>query len=683
MLPLNPAQIPQVYRKAMEALQAGRPDEALALFGQIVAARPATPEAHFQIGRIHAAAGRPDQAETALRKALKLKPEEPAIWRALAGVLSGGKRRKLEREARAAGISLGSDETAALLQMIASGRAAEAEKRAAALVLADPAAAGPAHALGAARSAQGKWPAALAALERALEADPGNLGARALHAEALVETGQWSRAGPALDEAARAGADVARPLARFMTETCRPEEAAKVLAEAARRRPGDGRLQRDLARALAALRQPAEARAAADRAVRLGGHPIGTLADLADRLSRENEAGAALAILDELLAAHPEEVPLLVQRAQTLQTGGELDRARADLRRAAQLDPGFAETYRAYTAGTRMTADDPVLAALGQALARRDLPKSARRVMSFAMSKAMADLGRDAEMADHLHRANRLMHEEFPYGFRADLDRARATVAEYDRHLKGRDPSGPGDTVLFVCGLPRSGTTLVETILSAHSRVVAAGELSFLGQALAPVHDLLGRDIRPGDEALDQAGRRYVAAARRRTGAADIFTDKAISTFFRIGHAALALPNAQFLVLRRDPRDVGLSIYRNMFPEGLHRFSTDLRDIGRYIWLHEALVAFWAREFPERVHWVDYEALTSEPAPQIRALVAAAGLDWEDACLAPEKADRPVPTLSFAQVRQPIYRSSVAGWRRFEHILGPLVEGLETEISLG
>jgi hypothetical protein len=130
-------------------------------------------------------------------------------------------------------------------------------------------------------------------------------------------------------------------------------------------------------------------------------------------------------------------------------------------------------------------------------------------------------------------------------------------------------------------------------------------------------------------------------------------------------------------VLRRDLRDTGLSLWRNMFPEGLHRYAYDQTAMARYIRLHEALVEFWAGRLPDRVHIVDYEALTDDPEPVIRKLIDFTGLPWDDACLAPQLARRSVATLSFAQVRQPIGRGSVAGWRRFEAGLGDLIAELD------
>jgi hypothetical protein len=312
---------------------------------------------------------------------------------------------------------------------------------------------------------------------------------------------------------------------------------------------------------------------------------------------------------------------------------------------------------------------------LAEQLGRADLPPRTRRVLSFAAAKFAADRGDAEAETAHLDRANRLMAQAFPYSFEADLSAGRAFAGDWP-HLEGMETGGPDDAIVFVTGLPRSGTTLAESVLAAHPDVTAGGEMPFMSRALAPAIEGL-RAGTPDPGRFAEAGRLYLKAAGRRTGAEGVIADKAISTFSRIGHVAAALPNARFVVLRRDPRDTGLSLWRNMFPEGLHRYAYDQVQMARYIRLHEALVDFWAARLPGRVHVLDYEALTAAPEPEIRRLVEFCGLDWDDACLAPETAQRNVATLSFAQVRKPIGRGSVAGWRRFEAGLKDLIAELD------
>ncbi|AHM04342.1 hypothetical protein roselon_01989 [Roseibacterium elongatum DSM 19469] len=682
MLPPNKSQVPALYQQALKLQQAGQLTEARGIYERVLLVVPGQAEVLFQLGRIEAQLGDAAKSEGYLRKALKAKPTEAAIWQALHGVLEGPARQKLAREALKARVPLGLPaEVQPILKQIAQGQAEVAEKRALALAKAAPLAAAPPHALGVARMARGHWAAAIKPLEAALARDPANSVYKGDLARALARVGQPRRAEALMHEAMAAGHSMARPLARLLRDTCRADAAAKLLVKAAGAQPRDVDLQMELASVLAELRRPDEARRALETAIKAGGARRSLTARLAQDLETAGEGAAARALLDALLAREPAEPGLLTQRAQLRQTCGDLAGAETDLAAALAADPSYAEAYRAYANGRRIEGDDPVLSRMEAQLGRPSLDARARRTLGFAAAKAMHDLRRYDEAADHLARANRLMASAFPYGFEADLAEARLLVSEWRATLQGLTPEGPDDPVLFVTGLPRSGTTLAETILAAHSRVTPAGELPFLYRALAPAIDAL-RSGSGGATDFAEAGARYLAAARRRSGAADIIADKAISTFSRIGHAAMALPGARFIVLRRDPRDVGLSLWRNLFAEGQHRYAYDLAQMGRYIRLHDALVRFWSEALPERVHVLDYEELTARPESQIRALIAFAGLEWEGACLSPETADRAISTLSFATARQPIGRDAVAGWRHYETALAPLLSALETEVSL-
>lgn len=396
-------------------------------------------------------------------------------------------------------------------------------------------------------------------------------------------------------------------------------------------------------------------------------------------LRRQATTPGAEAIIEAALAEN-KTAALLTHRAQLRQSKGNMVEAEQDLTAALDLDPTFGEAFRAYANARKIAAKDPIEAPLAAALSRPDLGRSDRRIMHFAAAKIAADQKRYGDVFPHLETANRLMAEAYPYGFDADQTEARALMADWEA-LKDLSPDAPDDPVVFVTGLPRSGTTLVETILAAHGEVSAGGEMPFLGRALAPAMEAL-RNGRADPDLFATAGTRYLASARRKAPGAKVIVDKAISTFSRIGHASRALPGAQFVLVRRDPRDIGLSLYRNMFPEGLHRYAYDLSAMGKYIGLHDALVAFWQSVLPDRVHVIDYEALTAAPEPEIRNLLDAVGLPFDPACLAPEASGHRIQTLSFAQARQPIGTGSVAGWKRYEAELKPLIDALEMGVNL-
>ncbi len=683
MLPINPARVKALYAQAMAAQKAGRLDQALALYGQVLGLRPDLAEAQFQVGQIHTTRGHKAKAEAAFRKALKSRPREPAIWQALAKTISGGALKKLRAEAARAGVALdGEPDISGLLARVQGNEAEAAEAEALALVRQFPNAARPALALGAARAGQKKWGLALPALEKAAERDPASPMAQVLLGEVLLQMGQVFRAEEALLAAKRLGADVAIPLARLLRDTCRDGAAEKTLAAAVASNRRNTRLLTDHAMALAALRRPKEARRVAEKAIAAGA-PAVMRVQLAAAMSAEGDVEAALAATDAALARDPGNTDMLTLRGQLLQSGGDFEAAREALMQAVTSGADAAEAIRSYVSGGKLAAGDPILSVLEARAGDLSLPTASRRTLAFAMAKALEDLGRHDEVFGHLHRANRLMKSEFPYRFENERSHVQAVLDAY-RVLKGRDLEGiaPQDAPIFVTGMARSGTTLVETILSAHSEVTAGGELPYLSKAMARVIDMANLAPDRIGDAMARAGNDYITTARRRTGTDGIFTDKAISTYARIGLAAMALPNARFIVLKRDPRDVGLSIYRNMFTPGTHLYASDLGDIGRFIRQHDAFVEFWGNEMPDKVHVVEYEALTADPEPVIRNLVAAAGLEWQEACLEPHKATRQVATLSFAQVRQPIYRASVAAWKRYENELTPLFEALEKPVVL-
>ncbi|MEM9320425.1 MAG: sulfotransferase [Pseudomonadota bacterium] len=507
-------------------------------------------------------------------------------------------------------------------------------------------------------------------------ADQAHLGANAW-AESGILAGE-----PVLQMSLRAGAEAARlPLARLLLAACRPEEAETVLSAA---KDKTAEIWSLLATIRARLLHPDAAAKAAKGAIDAGANPLRMQVDLASALWQNGELDRAISVIETAIAARPKVGALHAKRGQFAQSQGRMDDASADLLRAIDLDPGGGEAYRAYLGSGKVAADDPILPLIDTALARSDLRPASRWRLHFAKAKALDDLGQTQDVFTHLRKANSQQRAAYPYNIDTAINNARAQLASFRDQLQGRKSEGPRDTVLFVTGLPRSGTTLVETIFAAHNAVTAGGEMPFSGEALAPVTEALNRDLSLTPAALVEPARRYLASARRRLGLAedDIFTDKAIGTFTRMGPLAMALPGAQFFVLRRDPRDVGLSAYRNMFADGRQRFANDLNDIGRFIRLHDAMVDAWQALLGERICIVDYDELTAQPEPVIRRIIRDAGLQWQDACLAPHKAKRRVETLSFAQVRQPIYRDSIEGWRRFETELSPLFEALEEPIDL-
>ncbi|QBX99367.1 sulfotransferase family protein [Rhodophyticola sp. CCM32] len=413
-------------------------------------------------------------------------------------------------------------------------------------------------------------------------------------------------------------------------------------------------------------------------AMKAGGSPVQVLTHMGGRLSAADDYTGALSALDEAVKLAPKAAAARVLRAGVFQTMGALDKAEADLRAALKTAPTHGRAWLSLMRGRKQPKDAADVVALEQQLADHVSDPEDRRLMSFGLAKALEDQGRYDTVFAHLNTANRITARRFPYGFENDLKTARDRLNSFqDDVFDGYEGAAP----IFVVGLPRSGTTLVETILGVHADVAPGGEMALFGDTILPLAEALAAGDTPAGNDWWQAGRNWAEKALAKAGTGRV-TDKSISTFALMGPVARALPKARFVLLNRDPRDVGLSIYKNLFPDGLHRYAYDLKEIGRFIRLFDATTAAWQNRLPGRVHVVEYEALTTEPEPQIRAMLAFCDLAWDPACLTPEHSSRAVKTLSVAQVRQPINRGSVAAWRRFEGDLKPLIDALETEIIL-
>lgn len=388
-----------------------------------------------------------------------------------------------------------------------------------------------------------------------------------------------------------------------------------------------------------------------------------------------DDTEAALAVIAAGLGEHPGEMRLLLTRASMLETAGRPDAAEADLLAVLEGKPYQPLAWLQVMRLRRQAPGAPLVATLEQRLPQAEADPEAVRYMSFALAKALEDQKRDAEVFAHLNRANAMTRRKFPWGFDEDHGFLARAIPAWTPQPGGHAGAAP----IFVTGLPRSGTTLVETILAAHPEVVAGGEAGVLSPILHPAVRDWFTEGKPLD--TEAIGRAYAAGMLDKLGEGargKRITDKSISTYATLAYVRNVLPDAKFVVLERDRRDVGLSIYKNLFPDGLHRYANDLGDIARQIRLFDAAIAAWRKRIPDAIHVVDYEALTADPEPHIRALLAFCGLPFDPACLSPERTERQVRTLSSVQVRQPINRGSVEAWRRFEADLQPLIAALES-----
>ncbi len=355
---------------------------------------------------------------------------------------------------------------------------------------------------------------------------------------------------------------------------------------------------------------------------------------------------------------------------------GRLDDAEQNFTRVIEQDPHDYDAWQNRSNLRRQTPEDNHVAPLRKLLEGGVRDPAGEVQLCYALAKEYEDLGEYETSFGFLKRGADARRRLLSYRVEHDLEILGQLQVRFDagfaaRVRAGRERHGP----LFVMGLPRSGTTLVDRILGSHSRVESLGEINDFALALTRLAGTAGKqDLLNASLALDMdaLGNAYVQSTRRYGSRAELLVDKTPANYLYIGLIAKALPAAAVVHVHRHPVDSCFAMYRTLFRMG-YPFSYDLDDIARYYIGWHRLMQHWRRTFPGTFVDVSYEELVERQEPVSRSLVAHCGLEWEESCLHFERNSAPVATASAAQVRQPIYRDSLARWRRYERQLEPLI----------
>ena len=379
----------------------------------------------------------------------------------------------------------------------------------------------------------------------------------------------------------------------------------------------------------------------------------------------------------------PDNPAVLYNLATSHIATGGLDKAEDLLDRVIELKPDDFEAWQNRSTLRKQTPERNHVRELEGLVARRDLEAARKVPLHYALAKEYEDLGRYDEAFVQFSRGASARRSQMAYRVEADLETMNRIMRVFDNRfsdsaLQGFEEVSP----IFVLGLPRSGTTLVDRILSSHTEVESLGEINdfaiCLTRAVGPVkskEELVERSAKIDFEAL---GRTYVANCVERSHGGRVLLDKTPSNFLYIGIILKALPNARVVHLRRHPLDSCFAMYKTLFRMG-YPFSYDLDDLARYYLVYDALMKHWDNLFGERVLTVHYEDLVGGLEPVAREMVAYCGLEWQDACLEFHKNESPSATASAAQVRQPLYSSAVARWKRYEKGLSGLKQALSAD----
>lgn len=420
------------------------------------------------------------------------------------------------------------------------------------------------------------------------------------------------------------------------------------------------------------------------RAAATGGKTTFGRLGKARALLTENRNEEAEQVLREALVADPRNAMAYDLRGNLLSEFGRFDEARACFERAIEMAPLLAGCYYDLVRCQPVTSkdnNDGLLQRMEAALALPALDAGQRLRVHLAIGKAADDLGDYALAMRHFDAADAVRRGAAPFdsaAFSLEVDRL---IARCTPELMARASQlGSQDaTPVLILGMPRSGTTLVEQIISMHPEVGAGDELNFWNERGAFWHRSGGAGEKAvvankllGKEFLARAAADYLAVLRKISRTARRVTDKMPFNFLWAGVIHLTFPRATIIHCRRAAVDTALSIHQTHFHPSL-AFPTGGAELVSYFHTYQRLMDHWRRVLPaDRFIEVDYEELTREPEPVIRRMIAACGLVWDEACLRPEANPRAVRTPSKWQTRQKIYRTSVARWRRYEPWLGPL-----------
>jgi tetratricopeptide (TPR) repeat protein len=441
---------------------------------------------------------------------------------------------------------------------------------------------------------------------------------------------------------------------------------------------------RDLGWALAKLGRCEEAVACLEQAIALDPHdPMAHFA-LGTTLYLRKDLPGSEAELRRAVALAPHYTAAWHELGTVLRSSGRFDEALFCFRRTIDLDPDWPEAYRSL-AVTGQQADEAQLRRLEAVLKDPERSVSDRISAGFALGMLLDNAERFDEAFPRFAEANALHRQQrAEAGERFDIDALRRQV---DDLIELATPEffsvaarwgNPSQTPVFIVGMPRSGTSLVEQIAASHSRVFGAGELHALEEIWKTLsaHNR-GRPVENWDAAFARRlADRHVGSLQALGNGAVRIIDKMPDNIFFLGLIAALFPSARVILCRRDLRDVCLSCYLHHFTEG-HLYTYDLADCGARALEIDRLATHWSRVLPLEILAIDYERLVSDPEGESRLLIEFLGLEWEPACLDFHRTQRPILTASAWQVRQPLYLRSIGRWRHHERRMKALCDVLQ------
>ncbi|MEQ8666929.1 MAG: sulfotransferase [Rhodospirillales bacterium] len=467
-------------------------------------------------------------------------------------------------------------------------------------------------------------------------------------------------------------------------------EADRLLKEALQRQPNHPRAMTLMGMLLNRRQKHAEAERMLKKTLKVNARQSEAWNALGTAYRSQGRFGEAIKAYQEATALDPDFAGAYSNMGTAYRENGEFDMALKSCEKALALNPNLAEAWNGLARARRFQQAPEGMDVLKQAAESGSLTPLARKHAFFALGKIHDDLGRYDEAFRYYNQANALRTS--PADAAADC-RIMAEAARIFDHAPERladdeARTEPALRPVFVLGMPRSGTTLIEQVLASHPEVVGGGELNFFTTAARryglsrdmkdPPKDLIKSLRRDAKKLRKEFFRHFETGNNRLRSSTKVVVDKTPFNFMYVGLISVVFPEARIVHCVRDLMDTGLSVYFTDFAAN-QPFSTDLATIGRYMGCYQRVMAHWQKIDILPILNLEYQNLIAEQEATTRELISFSGLDWDDKCLMYHKTERYISTPSDWQVRQPIYTDSVSRWRNYERHLGPLREALEAE----
>lgn len=409
---------------------------------------------------------------------------------------------------------------------------------------------------------------------------------------------------------------------------------------------------------------------------------------LAHAYQKLGDHRGALALLDRAVAHDRNNADFRYFRALQLQFNGRIDEAREELEACLKLGPTYGRAVYTLVRMREQTSEFNKLDYVRQQLERVERGSEDHAALEFAQFKILEDLGRFDEAFAALARGNAVMYARSRHDIARDDKLFDALIAATPAgSLRDRVVEFDGPQPIFIVGLPRSGTTLLDRILDNHSQVISTGERNDFPRQLRWVADRHGHELldealiqRIGDIDCAELGHRYLAQTQWRAQGRPHYVDKLPPNYLLVGLIHRALPRAPILHMVREPMDVCFSNYKAMFGD-THAYSYSLNALAARYRQYRRLMRHWQEVLPGRVLDVNYRELVADPEPVIRQVLQHCGLPYEPGCGEFKRNKTTVDTLSSAQVREPIHQRSLGEWRRYERQLAPLRTALVAAVG--